>query len=89
MGKKVEQDAAANIRSLAARNGRNAELAQSAVIESRSFTAGRGARERADRPGRATTSPDLLEALDGRAVIEERNGARSATRAAQHRATSR
>ena len=39
MGEKVEQDAAATIRSLATRNGRNAELAEAAVVESRSFTA--------------------------------------------------
>ena len=39
LGEKVEQDAAATIRSLATRNGRNAELAESAVVESKSFTA--------------------------------------------------
>src|SRR5436305_4973460 len=39
MGRKVEQDAAANIRSLAVRNGRNVQLAESAVLQSRSFTA--------------------------------------------------
>ena len=39
MGEKVEQDSAATIRSLAARHGRNAELAEAAVVESRSFTA--------------------------------------------------
>jgi membrane-bound serine protease (ClpP class) len=39
MGEKVEEDAAATIRSLAHRNGRNAELAEAAVVESRSFTA--------------------------------------------------
>jgi len=39
MGEKVEQDAAATIRSLATRNHRNAELAEAAVVESRSFTA--------------------------------------------------
>ncbi|MBZ0114497.1 MAG: nodulation protein NfeD [Thermoanaerobaculia bacterium] len=39
MGDKVEEDSAANIRSLALRNGRNVELAESAVLESRSFTA--------------------------------------------------
>jgi membrane-bound serine protease (ClpP class) len=39
MGDKVEKDAAATIRSLAARSGRNAELAEAAVTESRSFTA--------------------------------------------------
>lgn len=39
MADKVEQDAAATIRSLANRNGRNEELAEAAVVESRSFTA--------------------------------------------------
>ena len=39
MGEKVEQDALAQIRSLAKRNGRNIELAEAAVLESRSFTA--------------------------------------------------
>lgn len=38
MGEKVEEDAAATIRSLASRNGRNAELAEAAVVESKSFT---------------------------------------------------
>ena len=39
LGQKVEQDAAAGIRSLAARNGRDAALAQQAVVTSRSFSA--------------------------------------------------
>lgn len=39
MGEKVEQDAAATIRSLASRHQRNAELAEEAVLESRSYTA--------------------------------------------------
>ncbi|TNF76061.1 MAG: nodulation protein NfeD, partial [Acidobacteria bacterium] len=39
MAEKVEQDAAATIRSLAARHERNAELAEQAVVESRSYTA--------------------------------------------------
>ncbi len=38
MGKKVEQDAAATIRALAGRHARNVELAEAAVVESRSFT---------------------------------------------------
>lgn len=40
MGAKMEQDAAATIRSLATRRGRNAELAEEAVVDSRSFTSG-------------------------------------------------
>jgi membrane-bound serine protease (ClpP class) len=39
LGEKAEQDASANIRALAARQGRNEELAVAAVVESRSFTA--------------------------------------------------
>jgi membrane-bound serine protease (ClpP class) len=39
MGEKVEQDSAATIRSLAERHGRNAELAEAAVVESRSYSA--------------------------------------------------
>ena len=39
MADKVEQDALATIRSLATRNGRNLELAEAAVEESRSYTA--------------------------------------------------
>jgi membrane-bound serine protease (ClpP class) len=39
MGEKVEQDASAQIRSLAKRNGRDVAAAESAVVESKSFTA--------------------------------------------------
>jgi membrane-bound serine protease (ClpP class) len=39
LGKKVEADAAASIRSLATRNGRNVALAEEAVLKSRSFSA--------------------------------------------------
>ena len=38
MGEKVEQDAAATIRALAGRHGRNVALAEEAVVKSRSFT---------------------------------------------------
>lgn len=67
LGEKMEQDAAANIRALAARTGRNVKLAEAAVVESRSFTA----REALD--GKlidliAPTLPELLRAIDGRPV---------------------
>jgi membrane-bound serine protease (ClpP class) len=67
LGEKMEQDAAANIRALAARTGRNVQLAEAAVVESRSFTA----REALD--GKlidliAPTLPELLRAIDGRPV---------------------
>jgi membrane-bound serine protease (ClpP class) len=64
MGEKVEQDAAANIRSLAARRGRNVELAEKAVVESRSFTA-----EEAKEEGLidvvAPSLEELLADIDG------------------------
>lgn len=66
MGQKVEQDAAATIRALAARHGRNVALAEEAVLESRSFTD----REAADQgliDVVAADLPELLRALDGRA----------------------
>jgi len=70
MGEKVEKDAAATIRSLATRSGRNAELAEEAVLESRSFTA-----DEALDSGLvdilAANIPELLEALDGIEVSRE------------------
>jgi membrane-bound serine protease (ClpP class) len=67
LGEKVEQDAAANIRSLAARNGRNAALAEEAVVKSRSFTA----QEALEGKLIDLVAPDLaslVRALDGRTV---------------------
>jgi len=67
MGKKIEQDFAATIRSLAARNGRNAALAEEAVVESRSFTADEAlAAHLIDLV--APSLPRLLTAIDGRVV---------------------
>ncbi len=71
MGEKVEEDSAATIRSLAARRGRNAELAEKAVVESRSFTADEAHEQNLVElvvPG----FDALLAALDGRTV--EKNG---------------
>ena len=66
MGEKVEQDAAATIRALAGRHGRNVALAEEAVVKSRSFTD-----QEALALGLAdVVAPDLaqlLVALDGRA----------------------
>src|SRR5215208_2047592 len=67
LGRKVEQDAAANIRSLALRNGRNVKLAEEAVLQSRSFSA----QEALD--GKlidvlAPNVPALVKALDGRVL---------------------
>jgi membrane-bound serine protease (ClpP class) len=66
-GAKVEQDAAAAIRSLAARNGRDVALAEQAVVASRSWSAGEAlAAHLVD-----VVAPDLdelLRAADGRHV---------------------
>jgi membrane-bound serine protease (ClpP class) len=67
MAKKVTQDAAAYIRSKAERRGRNVELAEKAVIESRSFT------EKEALEGQLVDLvvkdvPELIAALDGREV---------------------
>jgi membrane-bound serine protease (ClpP class) len=69
MAKKVEEDTAAFVRSLAARNGRNLELAQSAVIESKSFTASE-ALEKGLVDYVAADLPALLVALDGRKITK-------------------
>jgi membrane-bound serine protease (ClpP class) len=82
MGAKVEQDAAATIRSLAARHGRNAELAEAAVVESRSFTA-----DEALEAGLIDlVSPSLqalLAELDGRTFEKGGESRRLATAAAE------
>jgi membrane-bound serine protease (ClpP class) len=67
MGEKVEQDAAATIRSLADRHGRDAELAEAAVVESRSFTA-EEARDAGLVEVVAPSLQSLLVALDGREI---------------------
>jgi membrane-bound serine protease (ClpP class) len=67
LGEKAEQDAAATIRSLAERNGRDAKLAEAAVIESRSFTE-REALEAGLVDFVAEDLTALLEELDGREV---------------------
>jgi membrane-bound serine protease (ClpP class) len=67
LGKKVEQDSAANIRSLALRNGRDVKLAEAAVVESRSFTA-QEALEGKLIDLVAPDLPALVKALNGRAV---------------------
>ncbi|MEM7350054.1 MAG: nodulation protein NfeD [Acidobacteriota bacterium] len=67
LGEKVEQDAAASIRALAGQRGRNVEAAESAVLESKSFTA-----EEALELGLidlvATDPRDLLARIDGREI---------------------
>ncbi len=67
MGEKVEQDAAASIRSLARQHGRNVEAAEAAVKESKSYTA-----EEALDLGLidlvAADVEELLDGIDGREV---------------------
>ncbi|HEY0511931.1 MAG TPA: nodulation protein NfeD [Thermoanaerobaculia bacterium] len=67
LGRKVEQDAAANVRSLAVRNGRNVQLAESAVLQSRSFTADEALQSHLIEVV-APDVPALLRALDGRVI---------------------
>jgi len=67
MSKKVTQDAAAYIRGKAERRGRNVELAEKAVVESRSFTE-KEALEAHLIDLVAKDVPDLLAQLDGREV---------------------
>jgi membrane-bound serine protease (ClpP class) len=67
LGEKAEQDAAANIRSLAVRNGRNVQLAEAAVVKSRSYTA-HEALEGKLIDLVAVDLPSLVRALDGRVV---------------------
>jgi len=64
MGEKAEEDAAATIRSLADRNKRNAELAEAAVVESKSFTAAE-ALESDLIDLVASDLPSLLRDIDG------------------------
>ncbi len=67
LGKKVEQDAAANIRSMALRNGRDLKLAEEAVVQSRSFSA----QEALDSKLIDFVAPNLqavVKALDGRTI---------------------
>ncbi len=69
LGKKIEQDAAAQIRSLAKSNGRNVELAEEAVTKARSFDA----QEALDDHLIDLISPSLpqlLDDIDGRTVRE-------------------
>jgi membrane-bound serine protease (ClpP class) len=79
MRKKVEEDAAAQIRSLASGHGRNVELAQTAVIDSRSFTADEALKGKLVEV-LAPDVPSLLRALDGRTITKgERPPVRLAT----------
>ena len=68
MKQKVENDAAASLRSLAAKRGRNSDLAQKAVLESKSFT------EKEALDNRlieliARDEQDLFQQLSGREIV--------------------
>jgi len=65
MSKKVTSDAAAYIRSKAERRGRNVEMAEKAVVESKSFTE-KEALELKLIDLVAKDVPDLLAQLEGR-----------------------
>jgi membrane-bound serine protease (ClpP class) len=67
MAKKVASDAAAYVRGKAERRGRNVEMAEKAVLESRSFT-DREAKESGLIDLVARDVPELLGALEGREV---------------------
>ncbi len=80
MGEKVEQDAAATIRSLAERRGRPVELAEAAVLESRSFTAEEALEENlVDLI--ASDIRSLLQELDGKTF--EKKGAETVLEVAE------
>lgn len=68
MNQKVENDAAASVRAIAEKRGRNTELAEQAVIESKSFTD----KEALDSnliDIVANDVPELLRALEGRVIV--------------------
>ncbi len=89
MGRKLEQDFAATIRSLAARNGRNAALAQEAVVESRSFTADEALAAHLIDLVAPSLPRLLIRALDGRVVEEGRGRGRAPHRRGAGRGASR
>jgi membrane-bound serine protease (ClpP class) len=67
MNKKVENDAAAYLRSFASKRGRNAELAEKGVIESKSFTETEALQQHLI-DGVAKNTEDLLNQFDGKTI---------------------
>jgi membrane-bound serine protease (ClpP class) len=67
MKEKVENDAAAYLRSITAKRGRNSALAETAVRQSKSFTEGEALEQKLIDLV-APTETELLAALDGRTV---------------------
>ena len=68
MRRKVENDAAASIRSLSAKRGRNSQLAEKTVLEAKSFTE-KEALENNLVDLIATDEADLLRKLNGREIV--------------------
>ncbi len=68
MSQKVENDAAASVRAIADKRGRNIELAEQAVTESKSFT-DTEALESNLIDVVANDIPELLNMLDGRSIV--------------------
>ena len=68
MSQKVENDAAASVRAIADKRGRNIELAEQAVTESKSFT-DTEALESNLIDVVANDIPELLNLLDGRSIV--------------------
>lgn len=73
MKQKVENDAAASLRSLAAKRGRNSDLAQKAVLESKSFTDKEALEDRLIEII-ARDEQDLLQQLNGRELVRFNGG---------------
>jgi len=65
---KLENDAAASLRSLVSKRGRNAELAEKAVLESKSFTDQEALKNRLIELV-ARDEADLLRQLEGREIV--------------------
>jgi membrane-bound serine protease (ClpP class) len=68
MKRKVENDAAASMRSLTTKRGRNSELAQKAVLESKSFTEKEAQEDRLIELI-ARDEQDLFTQLEGREIV--------------------
>ena len=68
MNQKVENDAAASVRAIADKRGRNTELAEQAVTESKSFT-DKEALESNLIDVVANDIPELLKVLNGRTIV--------------------
>lgn len=67
MAKKIENDAAAYLRSFVAKRGRNVELAEKGVVESRSFTETEAFNNHLI-DGIAKDIPDLIQQFEGRTI---------------------